>query len=106
LDSEIDERCGAAEGCGNRTGLEVVGACGAAEGHVKVGVNVDAAGDNKKSRGLNDLACVLDWELIGYRRNFVTVNTNVRSEGVRRRDDRAIADDGVKAHGRTSYGSV
>ena len=44
LDCEIDERGRAAEGCGDRAGLEVVGAGGTAEGHVEVGVNVDAAG--------------------------------------------------------------
>ena len=106
LDSEIDEGGGAAKGCGNRARLEVVRAGGAAERHVEVSVHVDATRDDEKSRGINDFAGVLDGELRGYRGNFVTVDTNVRGERVGRRDDRAIADDGVKAQGRASHSGL
>ena len=47
LDSEIDERGRAAKGRGDCAGLEIVGAGGAAERHVEMGVNVDAAGDEQ-----------------------------------------------------------
>ena len=47
LDGEVDERGGAAEGCGDCTGLEIVGAGGAAEGHVEMRVDVDAAGEEE-----------------------------------------------------------
>ncbi len=47
LNGEIDQRGGAAEGRGARAGLEIVGAGGAAEGHVQMRVHVDAAGDDE-----------------------------------------------------------
>jgi len=50
LDGEIDERGGAAKGGGNGAGLEIVGAGGAAEGHVQMGVDIDAAGNDEASR--------------------------------------------------------
>ena len=46
LDGEIDVHGGAAEGRGLMAGEEVVGGDGAAERHVQVGVDVDAAGDH------------------------------------------------------------
>src|SRR4029077_3691499 len=82
LDSEVDEGGGAPEGGGNRAGLEIVGAGGAAEGHVQVGVNVDAAGDHEKSCGVDDAASVFDGELGGQRGNLVAVDSNFRGERV------------------------
>ncbi len=58
LDGEIDERRGAAEGCGDRAGLEIVGAGGAAEGHVEVGVDVDAAGEEEEVGGVDGVGGV------------------------------------------------
>ena len=65
LDGEVDERRGAAKSRGDGAGLEIVGAGGAAEGHVEVRVNVDAAGDQQQARGVNDAAGVLGGKLRG-----------------------------------------
>jgi hypothetical protein len=82
LDREIDQRGGAAKGRSNCAGLEIVGAGSSPEGHVQVGMHVDAPGDYEKSRGVNDLACVLDRELCGYGGDLVAVNADVGGEGV------------------------
>ena len=54
LDGEIDNRCGPADGSGPRAGLEVVGGCGAAEGHVEMSVRVDAAGQKQQAGCVDD----------------------------------------------------
>ena len=102
LNSEIDQRGGAAEGRGDGAGLEVVGAGGAAEGHVEVSVHVDAAGNDEKASGVNHLAGVLDGELRGDGGNLVAVDADVGDVGIGGGDNGAVADDGVKAHGRAS----
>ena len=53
LDGEINQRGGAAEGRGFCAGLEIVAGGGAAEGHVEVRVNVNAAGKNEHAGGIN-----------------------------------------------------
>ena len=55
LDGEIDQGGGAAEGCGAGAGFEIVGAGGAAEGHVEMSVHVDAAGKNVLAGGVRSL---------------------------------------------------
>ena len=50
LDGEIDDGGGAAEGRGARAGFEIVARSGAAEGHVEMGVDVDAAGHHVACR--------------------------------------------------------
>jgi hypothetical protein len=54
LDGEIDDGGGAAEGRRARAGFEIVGGRGAAEGHVEVGVDVDAAGHHQHAGGVDD----------------------------------------------------
>jgi hypothetical protein len=103
LDSEIDQRGGASEGGGDGAGLEVVSAGGATEGHVEVGVDVDAAGDDEKASGVDHLADVRDGELSGDGRDLVAADADVGDVGVRGGDDGAVANDGVKTHGRTSW---
>ncbi len=56
LDGEIDNAGGAAEGRRAGAGFEIVGAGGAAERHVEVGVAVDAAGQHVHARGV-DYTC-------------------------------------------------
>ena len=60
LDREVDERRGAAVGGGDRAGLEVVGGRRAAERHVEVRVDVDAAGHDELARGV-DRPCRRAW---------------------------------------------
>ena len=50
LDGEIDDGGGAAERRGAGAGFEIVGGGGAAEGHVEMGVDVDAAGHHEHVR--------------------------------------------------------
>src|SRR5258707_1277265 len=53
LNGEVDEGSGAAESGGDGAGLEIVGAGSTAKGHVKVGVDVDAAGGHQAPRGVH-----------------------------------------------------
>ncbi len=62
LDGEIDDGGGAAEGSGARAGFEIVGRRGAAERHVEMGVDIDAAGHHVHS-------CRVDHRRRGIRRN-------------------------------------
>src|SRR5579859_4168252 len=102
LNGKIDERGRAAEGCSDGAGLEIVGAGGAAEGHIQMCVHIDTARNDEKSCGIDDAASIVDGELSSKRRDFVAADAEVRGEGVHRGNDRAVADDGVKTHGRTS----
>ena len=72
LDREIDQRGRAAEGRGNRAGLEIVGAGGAAEGHVQMGVNVDAARDDEQSRSVDHAPGVFGGQLRSDRGDLVS----------------------------------
>ena len=47
LNGEVDQRGRSAEGGGARAGFEIVGAGGAAEGHVEMRMHVDAAGEDE-----------------------------------------------------------
>src|SRR4029077_13550009 len=53
LDGEVDDAGGPAHGCGSRAGFEIVGGGGAAEGHVEMGVRVDASGEDEHSGGVD-----------------------------------------------------
>ena len=53
LDREVDDRRGAAERRGDGAGFEVVGRGRAAERHVHVGVDVDAAGQHVLALGVD-----------------------------------------------------
>ncbi len=54
LNGEIDERGSASESGGARAGFEIVGGSCAAEGHIEVGMDVDAAGKHVKSASIDD----------------------------------------------------
>ena len=54
LQGKVDHRCGAADGRGARAPLVVVRAHRPAEGHVEVGMHIDAAGKHQHSRGIDD----------------------------------------------------
>ena len=89
-------RGGAAEGRGARAGFEIVGAGGAAEGHVEMGVAIDAAGEDVHAGGVDDFG----------RRSFrdagadflddFAFDQDVGGECVRGGDDGAVADEGVQ----------
>ncbi len=54
LKGEVDDGGGSADGCGDGAGAVIVSGDGAAEGHVEMGVHVDAAGHNEQTRGIDD----------------------------------------------------
>ena len=98
LDGEIDERRGAAEGCGDCAGLEVVGAGGAAEGHVEMGVDVDAAGEEEEI-GASMVSVAFSGGRVRRRwRRFCRRRCRGRRRGVGGGDDGAVFDDGVESH--------
>jgi len=96
LDGEVDERGGAAEGCGGGAGLEVVGTGSAAEGHVEMSVHVDAARKDEEVGGVDDPAGVLGRELCGDGGDLLVGDADVGDVSVARGDDGAVVDDGVK----------
>jgi len=77
LDGEVDERGGAAEGGGDGAGLEIVGAGGAAEGHIEVRVDVDASGDYEHANGVDDARRVFRRELGGDGSDFIADDADV-----------------------------
>ena len=56
LQGEVDDGRGSADGCGDGAGAVIVGRNGAAEGHIEMGVNIDAAGHHQQTGGI-DHAC-------------------------------------------------
>src|SRR6266568_3436183 len=98
VEGVVDERGGASEGCGDGASLEVVGAGGAAKGHVEVRVHVDAAGDDETAGSVDYFARVFGGKLSGDGGDFVSVDTDVGDAGVSSGYDRAVADYGVKTH--------
>ena len=61
LQGEVDDGGGAAHGGGAGAGEVVVGGGGAAEGHVEMGVDVDAAGEHEEVGGVDQgVACGMD----------------------------------------------
>ena len=59
LEGKVDDGGGATDGSGLRAGGVVVGGGGAAEGHVKMGVDVDAAGEDEE-------VCRVDEGVVGW----------------------------------------
>src|SRR2546426_2822446 len=98
LDGEVDERGSAAKGGGDGAGLEIVGAGGAAEGHVEVGVDVDAAGNDEHAGGVEDARGVFGGKPGGDGRDFVAVDAHIGEGSVGGGYDGAVTDYGVKAH--------
>src|SRR5207253_6038535 len=98
LDGEVDERGGAAEGGGDGARLEIIGAGGAAEGHVQVRVDIDPAGDDQAAGGVQDEGGIFRGELGGHGGDFVAVDAHIGDASIRRGDYRAVADYRVKTH--------
>ena len=53
LQGEVDDGGGSAYGCGDGAGAVIVGRYGAAEGHIQMGVHVDAAGHHQQAGGID-----------------------------------------------------
>jgi len=54
LEGEVDDGGGASDGRGLCAGGVVVSGCGTAEGHVEVGVDVDATGEDEEVGGVDE----------------------------------------------------
>src|SRR5882724_632268 len=98
LDGEVDEGGGAAESGGDSAGLEIVGAGGAAEGHVEVRVDVDAPRNDKHAGRVKDAPRVLRGKLGGDGSDLFAVDADVGETSVDGGYDGAVADYGVKTH--------
>src|SRR5205807_5429404 len=98
LDGEIDQRGGAAESSGDGASLEIVGAGSAAEGHVEMRVDVDAAGNDEAAGGFSDVLSIFCGKLSGDGSNLVARDAHVGEGRVCGSHDRAVANYGVKAH--------
>src|SRR5439155_5130927 len=83
---------GAAEGRGAGSGLEIVGRDRAAEGHVDVGVRVDAAGQDQQAGGVQDRVG-LDLQTAADRGHDRVFDQEVGLVVVSSRDDAAVANE-------------
>ena len=64
LNGEIDQRGGAAKSRGDRAGLEIVRAGGAAKRHVQMRVHVDSARHHEQAGRVDHLAGVFDGQRV------------------------------------------
>ena len=94
LDREVDDRRRAAERRGARAGLEVVGRGRAAERHVHVGVDVDAAGQHVLAGGVDHLVDVGggDVERHADDGDLLVLDQHVARVLIDRGDNRAVLD--------------
>ena len=99
LDREVDDRGRAATGRRDRAGFEVVRGRRASEGHVEVGMDVDAAGDHVFAGSVDygNLTPFGDQSPRRHHgRNLLVFDQNVPAIQVGRRHDRAAADEGFQ----------
>ncbi len=89
LHGEVDDGGGAAERGRPSAGLEVIGAGGAAKGHVHVGVGIHAAGDDQLALGIDD-AVSLDFEAAANQGDGFILDEEIGLIVVHRRDDAAV----------------
>ena len=89
LDREVDDRRRTAEGGRPGAGLEVVGARRAAEGHVHVGVGVDAARHDQPPRRV-DGPVRLDLQVAADQRDRLVLYEDVGAVVVHRRHDATV----------------
>src|ERR1035441_6024794 len=96
LDGEIHDAGGAAEGGGARSGFEIVGGGGAAEGHVEVGVGVNAAGQDVHAGGVDDGGGGVLGNAGADFLDAFAFDQDIGGPGFVRRDDGAVADESVR----------
>ena len=98
LNGKVNQRGGAAVGGGDGAGFEVVGADGAAERHVEVGVDVNAAGHDVAARGGEHLAGGFRRQGSGDGGDAAVFDADVGLEGVGGGNDSAALDERVELH--------
>jgi len=57
--------------------FEIVGAVGASEGHVEMSVNIDSAGQNIFSGGIDNFSGIVARKILTDRRDLATADRNV-----------------------------
>ena len=98
LDGEVDQRGGAAEGGGASAGFKIVGAGGAAEGHVEMGVDIDPAGEHVLARGVDQARGIFARQAAAQGNHPAVFNGDVGLRGIGSRDHGAAGNDGVEPH--------
>jgi hypothetical protein len=98
LDGKINQRRGPAKRSRARAGLEIVGARGAAKGHIKVGVHVDSAGKDIFAASIDYFSGVLPWKTFSDGGDFSIIDCDVARVSVGRGHYATVNDDGVEAH--------
>jgi hypothetical protein len=91
LEGEVDDRGGASDGGGAGAGEVVVRGGGAAEGHVEVGVDVDASGENEEVPSVYDLVA-FGGDVRGDLGDDLALNENVSAFFAVRVDDDSLLD--------------
>src|SRR5216684_1189804 len=87
---------------GDSARFEIVGARGAAEGHVQMRVHIDTTGNHQVIRCVDYAPRIFDWEPRTYGRDFVANDADVRDACVGRGHYRAVSNHRVKTHLRAS----
>ena len=103
LNREIDQRGRSAKSRGARAGFKIVGAGGASERHIQMGVHVDAAGNDDAVLRVENVGGVFDGQILARSRRFVPfVMPMSACVSIRRGNNRAVANDRVESHGSPS----
>ena len=98
LDGEVDQRGGATEGGGASAGFKIVGAGGAAERHIEVGVNIDSAGEHILAGGVNQARGIFARQAAAQGNHPAACNGDVGLRSIGSRDHGAAGNDGVEPH--------
>ncbi len=98
LDGKVDQRCGAAESGGAGAGLKVVGAGGAPERHIQMGVDIDSAGEYVFVRGIDQAFGIFARQASTQGNHAVACNGDIGQIGVGCGNHRAVCNDSVEPH--------
>ena len=98
LDGEVDQRGGATEGGGASASFKIVGAGGASERHIEMGVDIDPAGEDILARGINQALGIFARQAAAERDHAAVFNRNIGLTSIRSRDHGAAGNDGVEPH--------
>src|SRR5439155_25045039 len=98
LDGKINQRSSSAKRSRAGAGLKIVGAGGAAEGHIQMRMNVNPAGHNVLALCINDASSILARESLPNGRNLAAADSYVSRVSIGRGDYNSVYDESVKSH--------
>src|SRR5205085_11545471 len=98
LDGKINQRGGTAEGGRAGSGLKIVGAGGAAEGHIQMRVNVNPARHDIPVLGVNNTGGVVARESLPNGHDLAAADSYVSRIGISCGDYGSVYDQCVKSH--------